>query len=76
MLLAVRFADTPVDAQVNGQKTDLEAQLAQYRDLVRHRLCIVCSTAFVAKTLPLPCVSTAFVAKTLPLPCVFHGLRG
>ena len=27
------------------------------------------STAFVAKTLPLPCVSTAFMANTLPLPC-------
>ena len=26
----------------------------------------LCSTAFVAKTLPLACVSTAFVAKTLP----------
>ena len=29
---------------------------------VRKRLCLVCSTAFVA--------------KTLPLPCVFHCLRG
>ena len=31
--------------------------------------CLVCSTAFTAKTPPLPRVSTAFVAKTLPLPC-------
>ena len=37
---------------------------------VRHRLCLVCSTAFVAETLPVPCISTAFVAKTLSLSCV------
>ena len=33
---------------------------------LRHCLCRVCSTAFAAKTLPLPCVPTAFVVKTLP----------
>ena len=52
--------------------------------------CFVCSTAFTAETVPLPCVplpsrlrqclclvcSTAFAAKTVPLPCVFHCLRG
>ena len=37
-------------------------------DGVRDCLCLVCSTAFVAKILPLPRVSTAFVTKTLPLP--------
>ena len=31
------------------------------------------STAAVAKTLPLPGVSTAAVAKTLPLPCGLPG---
>ena len=45
------------------------------RDWVRHCLCLGFSTAFVAKTLPLPCspqalpvprVSAAFVAKTAP----------
>ena len=34
------------------------------------RLCLVCSTVFVAKTM-IFCVSTVFVAKTPPLPCVF-----
>ena len=33
------------------------------------RLCLVCSTVFVAKTMILHCVSTVFAAKTVPLPC-------
>ena len=33
------------------------------------------SAAFVAKAMPLPCVCAAFVAKTVPLPCVFHCPR-
>ena len=33
------------------------------------RLCLVCSTVFVAKTM-IFCVSTVFVAKPPPLPCV------
>ena len=40
---------------------------------VGHRLCLVFSTAFVAKPAPLPCVSNAFMAKTLPLPCVSNA---
>ena len=33
--------------------------------------CVLPPPVFVAKTLPLPCVSTAFVTETLPLPCAF-----
>ena len=39
---------------------------------LRRRRCLACSTAFLARTPPLPCVCTAFVAETPPLPCVFH----
>ena len=35
---------------------------SEFGQAVRHRLCPVCSTAFVA--------------KAPPLPCVFHCLRG
>ena len=35
----------------------------------------MCSTAFVAETPPLPCVSTAFVSKTVPFLADFQALR-
>ena len=40
--------------------------------LPSHCLSHACSTALVAKTLPLPCVSTALVAKTLPFLAVLR----
>ena len=43
---------------------------------LRQCLCLVCSTAFAAKTVPLSCVSTAFAAKTVPLPCWFAAIPG
>ena len=70
--------------QADCTKWDTGIEIISVR-VVRHRLCVVCSTAFAAKalpflavrgtTLPLRCVSTAFTAKTQPLFAVLRPSR-
>ena len=58
----VPVADVKKKLMSDGvEVTDSVGNLARQHDQVRHCLCLVCSTAFLT--------------KTLPLPCVFHCLR-